>query len=317
MHSETTFTVRPATTGDAPLICALLNEIDTVETGRPDTEPHEVETSLAHPEVDLRQDSWLAFQGGRLVAYALVWDESGGERVDADHYVLPGHGAAGERLFELAERRAAERARANGASRAVVHLHLHATPTTDLGMLARRGWKRVRRYHVMSRALSDADRSVPEPPAGLVLRDCADEADRRRAHALIQETFAEHFDHVPRTYGQWLDDVGGDRVDWSLVWIASFGTDDAAVLYSRNDRRSTAWIGRVGVRREYRGRGVAGHLLRHAFATYAVLGRDTIGLGVDTLNGSGAPRLYEAHGMGVRYAVDTWEAVLAAAPAGV
>ncbi|WP_010472854.1 GNAT family N-acetyltransferase [Streptomyces somaliensis] len=316
MHPEAPFTVRPATTGDTRLVCALLNEIDVIETGRPDTEPHEVETSLTHPEVDLRRDSWLAFQDGRLVAYALVWDESGGERVDADHYVLPGHEAAGEHLFELAERRAAERARANGASRAVVHLYLHAAPTTDLAMLARRGWRRVRRHHVMSRALSDADRAVPEPPAGLVLRDCAEEADRRRAHALIQETFAEHFDHRPRTYEQWLDDIGGDRVDWSLVWIASFGADDAAVLYSRNDRRSTAWIGRVGVRRAYRGRGVAGHLLRHAFATYAALGRDTIGLGVDTLNESGALRLYEAHGMGTRYAVDTWEVVLPAAPAG-
>lgn len=317
MHSEAPFTVRPATTGDAPLICALLNEIDTIETGRPDTELHAVETDLAHPEVDLREDSWLAFQGGRLVAYALVWDDSGAERVDTDHYVLPGHEAAGERLFELVERRAAERARANGASRAVLHLHLNARPTTDLDMLARRGWGRVRRYHVMTRPLTGADRAVPEPPAGLVLRDCADEADRRRAHALVQETFSEHFDHQPRTYEQWLDDIGGGRVDWSLVWIASLGTDDVAVLYSRNDRQSMAWIGNIGVRRAHRGRGVAGHLLRHAFGTYAALGRDTIGLGVDTLNESGALRLYEAHGMRTHFAVDTWEVVLPAVPAGV
>ncbi|MFD3354252.1 GNAT family N-acetyltransferase [Streptomyces fradiae] len=315
MHSEDPFSVRPATLDDAPLICGLLNEIDTIETGAPDTELHDVETDLAHPEADLGRDSWLAFEDGRLVAYALVWDESGGERVDTDHYVLPGHEAAGERLFELVERRAAERARANGADRAVLHLHLNARPTTDVGMLARRGWERVRRHHVMARPLSDGDRAVPEPPAGLGLRDCADPADRRRAHALVQETFSEHFGHQPRTYEQWLDDIGGDRVDWSLVWIASLGADDAAVLYSRNDRQSMAWIGRVGVRKEYRGRGVAGYLLRHAFGTYAALGRDTIGLGVDTLNESGALRLYEAHGMSTRYAVDTWEVVLPVAPA--
>jgi GNAT superfamily N-acetyltransferase len=317
MHSERPFTVRPATAEDAPLICALLNEIDTIETGGPDTELHDVETDLAHPEVDLREDSWLAFQDGRLVAYALVWDESGGERVNTDHYVLPGHEAAAEHLFALAERRAAERARANGASRAVLHLHLNATPTTDLDMLARRGWGRVRRYHVMTRALSDADRAVPEPPAGLVLRDCADEADRRRAHALIQETFSEHFDHQPRTYEQWLDDIGGARVDWSLVWIASVGADDAAVLFSRNDRQTMAWIRNIGVRREHRGRGIAGYLLRYAFGTYAGLGRDTIGLGVDTLNKSGALRIYEAHGMGTHFAVDTWEVVLPVEPAAV
>ncbi|MFF8387810.1 GNAT family N-acetyltransferase [Streptomyces kanasensis] len=315
MHSEAPCAVRPATTADASLICALLNEIDTIETGRPDTDLHSVEADLAHPEVDLARDSWLAFDGDRLVAYALVWDESQGERVDADHYVLPGHGAAGERLLALAEDRAADRARANGASRAVLHLHLNAEPTTDLDMIARRGWRRVRRYHVMTRPLSVPDQAAPEPPAGVVLRDCRDDADRRRAHALLQETFSEHFDHQPRSYEQWLDDIGGgDRIDWSLVWIASVGAEDAAVLFSRDDRANMAWIRNIGVRRSFRGRGIAGHLLRHAFSVYAARGRDTIGLGVDTQNETGALRVYEAHGMHTLYAVDTWEVVL---PVGV
>jgi ribosomal protein S18 acetylase RimI-like enzyme len=314
MRSEPHFTVRPATVGDAPLICALLNEIDTIETGRPDTDLHTVESELAHPEIDLREDSWLAFAGDRLVAYALVWDDSRAERIDADHYVLPGHDAAGERLLAMAEERAAARAGANGASRAVLHLHLNARPTTDVDMLGRRGWLRVRRYHVLSRPLSGADRAAPEPPPGLVLRDCTDEADRRRAHALVQETFSEHFDHQPRTYEQWLDDIAGAHVDWSLVWVASLGADDVAVLFSRNDRQSMGWINNIGVRAPFRGRGIAGHLLRHAFAAYAARGRDTIGLGVDTQNESGALRIYEAHGMRTDYAVDTWEVVL---PAGL
>ncbi|GAA4936075.1 GNAT family N-acetyltransferase [Streptomyces coeruleoprunus] len=310
MQSEPRFTVRPATLGDATLICALLNEIDTIETGQPDTELHSVEADLAHPEVDLAKDSWLAFEEDRLVAYALVWDDSGAERIDADHYVLPEHRAAGERLLALAEERAVERARANGASRAVVHLHLNTRPTTDLDMIGRRGWERVRRYHVMTRPLAPADMAVPEPPPGLVLRDCGDEADRRRAHALVQETFADHFDHQPRTYEQWLDDIGVAGVDWSLVWIASVGAEDVAVLFSRNDRQTMAWIGNIGVRRSFRGRGIASHLLRHAFAAYAAKGRDTIGLGVDTRNETGALRLYEAHGMRTHHAVDTWEVVL-------
>ncbi|WP_236243642.1 GNAT family N-acetyltransferase [Streptomyces sp. CC228A] len=310
MTSEPPVTVRPATVGDAPSVCDLLNEIDTIEIGRPDTDLHTVETDLAHPEVDLAEDSWLAFQGDRLVAYALVWDESGGERIDADHYALPGCGAAGERLLALAEGRALAMAHGNGASRAVLHLHLNTSPTTDPEMLERRGWRRVRRYEVLTRPLSAEDRNVPEPPAGLALRDCTGEADRRRAHALLQEAFTEHFDHQPRTYGQWLEDLGAAHIDWSLVWIASLDGEDAAVLLSRNDRQSTAWIPSIGVLKARRGRGVAGHLLRHAFAVYAAKGRDSIGLGVDTLNETGALRLYEAHGMRTDYAVDTWEVVL-------
>ncbi|RST10275.1 GNAT family N-acetyltransferase [Streptomyces sp. WAC05374] len=306
-------TVRAARMEDAPHICELLNTIDTIEIGAPETDLHSVEADLTHPEADLAQDSWLAFEDGRLVAYALVWCESGGERVDMDHYVLPGHQAAGERLLEAAEERCRSVARGNGATRAVVHLHLNQRPTTDTAILTRRGWRTVRRYQVMVRDLTPHQEPLPEPPPGVTLSACTDEAGRRRAHALVQETFAEHFDHQPRTYEQWLDDIDAARLDWSLVWVAAVeGAGDAAVLVSRNDRSGMGWIGRLGVVKDMRGRGLGGHLLRHAFAVYAGLGRDTLGLGVDTLNESGALRLYEAHGMRLHYAVDTWEVTLPA-----
>ncbi|MEV3988803.1 GNAT family N-acetyltransferase [Streptomyces sp. NPDC049837] len=304
-------TVRAARTDDAPQICELLNTIDTIEIGAPETDLHTVEADLAHPEVDLGQDSWLAFEDGRLVAYALLWNDSGAERVDLDHYVLPQHQAAGERLLDLAEERCRAKARHNGAARAVVHLHLNQRPTTDTAILTRRGWHTVRRYQVMVRDLTPHQEPLPEPPAGVTLRTCADEDGRRRAHALVEETFAEHFDHQPRTYEQWLDDIDAAHLDWSLVWIATVeGVGDAAVLLTRNDRAGMGWVRNLGVTKAVRGRGLGGHLLRHAFGVYAALGRDTLGLGVDTLNESGALRLYEAHGMRLHYAVDTWEVTL-------
>ena len=75
-------------------------------------------------------------------------------------------------------------------------------------------------------------------------------------------------------------DTDAAGLDWSLVWIAE--TD-----------------------------GLGGFLLRHAFAAFAARGRDTVGLGVDTANATGAPRLYGRNGMTVHFAVDTWEAVIA------
>ncbi|MFD5428622.1 GNAT family N-acetyltransferase [Streptomyces sp. NPDC127084] len=313
MHAAPIVTVRAATLDDAPLICDLLNAIDTIETGRPETDLHTVEADLSHTEVDLEHDSWLAFEDGALVAYALAWDDSGADRIDTDHYVLPEHQAAGERLLALAEEWARERADANGAPQAVVHLHLNQHPTLDTARLEARGWERVRRYHVMERPLSAQADPVPQPPAGVTLRDCTAEADRRRVHALVEETFAAHFDHQRRGYEQWLEDIDGTRLDWSLVWIASVdGVGDAAVLLSRNDRAAMGWVRNLGVREEARGRGLGGYLLRHAFGTYARLGRDSIGLGVDTLNASRALSLYEAHGMRAHHAVDTWEAVLPA-----
>ncbi|GHC51930.1 GNAT family N-acetyltransferase [Streptomyces flavofungini] len=303
-------TVRAATPGDAAEICRLLNAIDMVEVGHPETDLGTVETDLIHPEADLARNSWLAFHQGRLVAYGLLWDDSGADRIDADHYVLPDHQDAGERVLAAIETRAAERAAENGAPRAVVHLTLNSRPALDPATLTRRGWGAVRRYHVLTRPLSRAADPAPIPPPGLTLRTCETEADRRRAHALVEETFAGHHDHQARGHQQWLDDLGAG-MDWSLVWIAALaGAGDVAVVLTRDDRAAMAWIRNLGVRAPARGRGIAGHLLRHAFAVYAARGRDTIGLGVDTENATGALDLYTAHGLALHYAADTWEVTL-------
>ncbi|WP_409061560.1 GNAT family N-acetyltransferase [Streptomyces sp. SYP-A7185] len=302
--------VRPATFDDAPAVCALLNEIDLLEIGRADTELSALHADFKHSEVDLEHDSWLLSDGGGLIAYGLLWDESGGEQIDAEYFTLPGRPQASQYLLDLMEARAVELAAANGAHRAVVHLHLNTDPTVDLDALRERGWTPVRRYHSMVRPLSpDADR-LPEPPPGVTLRPCLAEADRRRAHALLQKSFADHYDFHPRTYEQWQDDIDAASADWSLVWIAHVdGLGDAAVLRTHDGRISMAWIGHLGVLRQARGRGLGSYLLRHAFGHYAALGRDRIGLGVDTDNSTGALALYERHGMTLDFALQAWELV--------
>ncbi|MFF7133208.1 mycothiol synthase [Streptomyces sp. SAI-126] len=305
------YALRAAAPTDASAVTELLNEIDRIEIGRPETDLHTVESDLGHPDIDLDRDSWLAFDGPRLVAYALVWDDSKGERIDADHYVLPDHQRAGELLLEALESRALERALANGASKAVLHLHLNSAPTTDLALIRARGWSVVRRYHVLERALRTGEDLPPEPPAGVRVRACAEEADRKQAHALYQSSFAEHFDFQPRPYDTWLHDIHADRLDWSLVWLVSVeDLGDVGFLIARDDREAMGWIRSVGVVPEARGRGLGGLLLRQAFAAFAARGRDTVGLGVDTENATGAPELYARNGMSVHYAVDTWEIVL-------
>ncbi|MFI6035104.1 GNAT family N-acetyltransferase [Streptomyces sp. NPDC051315] len=305
------YVLRPATLADAPAVTDLLNAIDLIEIGRPETDLHTVEADLKHPEVDLAQDSWLVFDGDRLVAYGLLWDESGGERVDVDHYVLPDHQEAGRLVFDALEARAVRKAHDNGVTRAVVHLHLNVRPTLDTGLIRARGWSVVRRYHVLRRSLDPAADLAPALPDGVLVRPCATEADRLRVHELYQSTFAEHFDFQPRGYEPWLHDIDAGGLDWSLVWIAgTHDLGDAGFLLARDDREAMGWIRSIGVLPEARGRGLAGLLLRHAFAAFAARGRDQVGLGVDTANATGAPELYARHGMTVHYAVDTWEAVL-------
>ncbi|MFF3332482.1 GNAT family N-acetyltransferase [Streptomyces sp. NPDC002888] len=303
--------LRPAALSDAPAITALLNAVDEIEIGRPETDLHTVEADLKHPGTDLERDSWLAFDGDRLVVYGLLWDESEGERIDIDHYVLPDHQQAGMRVLDAMEARALEKARDNGAQRAVVHLHLNVRPTLDTGLIEARGWQVVRRYHVLRRPVDPAADLAPQAPAGVRIRACASEADQARVHELYQASFARHFDFQPRDYPSWLHDIDAEQLDWSLVWIV--GVDDlgdVGFLLARGDREAMGWIRSIGVLPEARGRGLGGLLLRHAFAAFAAKGRDMVGLGVDTANATGAPELYARHGMTLHYAVDTWETVL-------
>ncbi|MFJ1757178.1 GNAT family N-acetyltransferase [Kitasatospora sp. NPDC088134] len=305
-------TVRAAVPADAVAICVLLNKVDEIEIGRAEFTVGEIEDELGRAGVDLTRDSWLlADAEGELVGYGLVRDPSGGERIDLDQYLLPDQLDGGQHLFDLMEARAVELARGNGAERAVLHLLLNSEPTVDTGAMRGRGWRTVRRHHVLTREVDAAKDLRPEPAAGVRLRDCTAEEDRRIAHRLIQQSFAEHFDFKPRSYQQWLEDIDGDSLDWSLVWVAHLdGAGDVAVLRTRDERGGPAWASNIGVLPAARGRGLGGHLLRHFFAHYAALGRTKVGLGVDTANATGAPALYRNHGMELDFAVDTWELTL-------
>jgi mycothiol synthase len=59
------------------------------------------------------------------------------------------------------------------------------------------------------------------------------------------------------------------------------------------------FVGALGVRKPWRGRGIGMALLRRAFAEYQRRGAPHVSLGVDAQNPTGATRLYERAGMRV------------------
>lgn len=87
-------TLRPAALTDAPAVTELLNRVDEIEIGRPETGLHTVQADLKRPGTDLERDSWLVLDGDRVVAYGLLWDESGGERGELLRVL--GRGALGQ-----------------------------------------------------------------------------------------------------------------------------------------------------------------------------------------------------------------------------
>jgi len=78
--------------------------------------------------------------------------------------------------------------------------------------------------------------------------------------------------------------------------IAWDGNEVAGFSQNRY-RKGIGWIGTIAVRRPWRKKGLGLALLRHTFGEFYQRGTNTIGLGVDSANLTGATRLYERAGM--------------------
>jgi mycothiol synthase len=303
----TGLTVRPATLGDVPSITALVNAVDVDDIGRGVYTEDETRQDLTAPGADLPRSSWLAFTGSRLVAYAVLWDGDGSERIDADLYALRDSLPAGGQLLDLAAARAGAIVRGRGQPRAVVHLHL--TPSSPLrdGWMPDRGWRIVRTHHVLERAVSPGE-SAPATPPGVRVRQVSTDADRRSLHRIMMDAFTEHFDYRPEDYDHWYERLHGDERDWSLSWLAATEDGvDVGELLAHDDQADRGWVRSLGVLPAGRGRGIGRHLLQVACAEFARRGRERVGLGVDTANTTNALRLYEGLGFTLDWAADTWE----------
>ncbi|WP_418607956.1 GNAT family N-acetyltransferase [Georgenia sp. SUBG003] len=125
----------------------------------------------------------------------------------------------------------------------------------------------------------------------------------RRTH---NEVFADHWGSQPMTAESWRRVLRELEPGWSKVALArtSDGSEEVAG-YALTSRHEHAWANLgfsegytelVGVRRAYRGRGVARSLLVGVIEALAADGIESAGLDVDTVNPSGAHGFYERLG---------------------
>jgi len=168
-----------------------------------------------------------------------------------------------------------------------------------------RGFSVVRRFLVMSVRLLEAEASA-DPPPGIVLR-----AFRRDDLEPLVEAnnaiFAEHWGSAPRTVDSWRRDMIERRPYDPALWIvastperegASQLVAECLSHASREGGPEDAWVSLVGVRREWRGRGLGRAVLAHGLRTLRDAGYATASLHVDAENTS-AVNLYRSLGMDV------------------
>ncbi|MGO4383908.1 GNAT family N-acetyltransferase [Specibacter sp. RAF43] len=181
------------------------------------------------------------------------------------------------------------------------------TYTTEAGaahraLLTGAGFAVVRYFSEMLRPLSEVP-VVPIPDGVRVVPFAAGLGEPvRLAH---NEAFADHWGSEPEDPQQWgfLLNHDGFRPDWSSVAVDAATGEVAGYQMSMYDPDRFAKEGRaegytelLGVRRAWRGRGIARALLADAMARYKAAGMDHACLDVDTENPTGALGLYERMG---------------------
>jgi mycothiol synthase len=165
-----------------------------------------------------------------------------------------------------------------------------------LELLENEGYGPSRYFWRMSVAID----AMPEPewPAGITVRTFR-AGDERAVYEADEESFADHWGHVPIAYEKWAEQMlSGSIFEPSLWFLAVEGEEIAGVsLCEDYPDDGFGWVNVLGVRRQWRKRGVALALLNHTFAEFYRRGRTRVDLSVDAGSLTGATRLYEKAGM--------------------
>ena len=248
------YTIRHARDQDAQQVVTLMDACDT-SFGAPRAAFPVVELQAAWADLDLERDTWLILApDGALAAFG-EFNDNGAGKLQADGYVHPDHRGRGlgTALVRLMEARARERVDAapEGAQVALgtgVLLLDHAA--NDL--MAREGYTVVRVFHEMRITLTEAP-SVPDLAAGLRLRAFIPGQDERAVFDTVEAAFADHWNHIPRGFDEWISRAQRSDFDPSL-WLlveAEDGTIPAVSLGTL--REDHGWINTVGTLRAWRG----------------------------------------------------------------
>lgn len=290
--------VRPPALEDAEAVAALVAAYDVAHGAPPDTTAGDLRDEWR--ALDLARDAWLLELDGRLAGYGCLYGRDG--RASVDGYVHPelrGRGV-GTRILELGEARARER-----GERRLRNGTLHAD-AAGRALLEARGYRYARSFLRMGIEL---DEEPPEPslPDGLRL-DSFRPDDAHAVHAAIQESFAQEWGFVPESFESWSERRLAAAETGLWLVVGDGGEIAAAALCDR--RFGGGWVGALGVRPPWRGRGLGRALLLAAFRRFRGLGETHVALGVDSENPTGAVRLYERVGMRPVWRADVYETEL-------
>ncbi len=287
------YSSRPVTRTDATAIASVVNSCEAAYV------PEPVRVG------ELEVGRWLE----RAIAAIVVTNDAGeivgctrivfrGEAVLSDGAVLPGETGRGIGSFLLDwSEREAHRKRGR-----IFRVSTLAGDDAARRLVVERGFTYVRSFYRMV-----IDLAAPPPqarwPAGITAARLR-EGEERILHEVVEESFAEHWGHVPQGFDQWRRNV---LLEPEVTFLAREGDAVAGAVVCNENYLGDAFVGILGVRTAWRGRGLGRALLLQGFGALYAKSKRRIGLGVDAGNETGAVRLYESAGMRVGGQEDVYE----------
>jgi ribosomal protein S18 acetylase RimI-like enzyme len=301
------YTVRPFQWADLAAVAALYNaaaEADG-EMHRVTVDALEREWSVDHFDAE-RDIVVVTLPDGQIIGAAYVeWEDDPVTFADCEvHPDFRGLGI-GEALLTLTEQRALERADAAMPDAPSINLDRVTLDGNEaaIGLYTRHRYSHVRTYYVM-KILLESPVEEPPLPEGVELRPFDRQRDVRAVYDAHAETFTDHWSYHMLPYEEWVElvlnrpECANAGEEWLVAWA---GDQIAGICLNRriaNDPQA-AWTMVVGVRREWRKRGLAYALLRRTFSLYQRKGFREAALAVDSSSLTNAVALYERAGMHV------------------
>lgn len=272
--------------------------------------PDELKNKWQSEGFKLETDAFLVeTENGRVVGYEEFGDMQDHYSLNTDGYVHPefvGRGI-GTSLLRVVEGRAREEMKL-----AEPDLRVFLRSTIDNRDAASNSLHQAegyfpKRFHWRMETKFESAPAAPVWPQGVQVRPFI-----RAEHAVAvwqaqNESFRDHWGSHDISLEKWEHRKFG-RGDFDpTLWVIAWDQDQIAGFSQNRFRMGIGWVGTLGVRRPWRKQGLGLALLQHSFGELYKRGKNTIGLGVDSSNPTGATRLYQRAGMYVASEFLTYE----------
>ncbi len=291
--------------GDLELIVVMLNAAESVDHADLGTSVHEMREQLNRPGVSPEQDGFVAEdESGRIVAFGYLefkqeTEECGYRCWFNIHPMFRGRGLE-DRMLARLEERASELMVEVSADKVYLSASGHAAYAERLAAFERARMKEIRRFWVMLREHLET-LPAPQFPEGLVIRGYRMGEDDAESLDALNDSFSEHFGHCEEYMEDWQNYLHSSayRPDLTVVAIdpqrnriAGFNHISVNEGECRRLGHGRGWIDILGVRKEYRKRGLGEALILQGMHNLRQAGMSEAVLGCDSQNTTNATKLY-------------------------